>query len=171
MEYITYTSIENTRLRGYDNRIDRFVDTYDYNDFTVQDINQLLNLVLFREQIPIELRAIVNDYYGDSSGDLEGHRRIAEYIQRHMNCKNLNSKLPYIDYTPYEFTACMAYYNKVCIVRKSTNCSIIINPKLFYECFKKVTDDPDYQPPRRTAPSLIPPMPTFPKQSDTKFLA
>lgn len=169
MEQITYKFISLPDGGEEYPIMDPLERMFEYEEFQVQDINQLLNLSLLREEVPIELRAIVNAYYGDSSGELEGHLMIAKRIVGVIKSQETRmfqrweyiNKLPCIDIEPEDFTKCIAYHYNMFVVNQANNKSLTFVPQLFYKYYK-LLDNPVFIPPRKFYPSLYPPMPDIP---------
>ncbi len=115
--------------------------------FNVIDINQILQCILYKNFIPIELIKIVETYYGDH-GSVERlmYHILAKLIYKlHFN-SHYKKPLPYSNYSNSSFTDWLRYEYKIYTSYTETLENIkeapfcVLSPNLFYKYFKEVNN-------------------------------
>ena len=137
--------------------------------FNTKDHSQIVDCSLFCHYIPVELRKIIQSYFGEDNQAETAYIHIAKCAQSSLIYYNilytgvvLSTLMPEINLTPLEFTGSLQHCANLKL-RKQVNseekCIFIIEPKRFYKTFSLF--DATFEPrlrPSGAPPMLIPPL-------------
>lgn len=130
----------------------------------VTDKSQILDISLYKNNIPTELRVIILGYFGEDEYTEKFYDNICNYIHIYMNLTNVIS-MPQINLDPRTFTAFIGYYFDLKFYKINSDDDdnkkvlFVINPELFYKHFKKLVRH--FSPPvlmENSYPLLVPPI-------------
>jgi hypothetical protein len=143
-----------------------------YDTHVSQDHLEILDSVLWRNYIPVELCKIIGEYFGYGNEAYKIIKRMVEYVFRIQTTRLQTGRIPLpfpaINLTPKNFTAFLNHTFVMRINKQSLftdigmsdrQYTVVVDPHLFYKMYREL--EPEFVPPVREiyAPLMLLPPP------------